>query len=203
MIAFKNAITPTDLADYLLQTFHNFAVPVQNARDMIIAQSNRIIKDERSQFLHTVKYFRSATGALLQKKEHEMQTAIRSLQQGSRQTVLAGGREIAQLAMALADSSAAFLSRENREIGYLEKTIALLDPDKVLKRGYSITMKNGRLVNSVTDLREGDLLTTILSDGSVASTVGSVSGIGKFLAGASAAPESPAGAPEFINNNDL
>lgn len=193
MIAFKNAITPTDLADYLLQTFHNFAVPVQNARDTIVAQSGRIIKDERSQFLHAVKYFRSATGSLLQKKEHDMQMAIRSLQQGSRRVVLGGGREIAQLAMTLAGSADTFLSRESREIGYLEKTVALLDPGKVLKRGYSITIKNGRLVNSVTDIREGDLLTTILSDGSVTSTVGSVSGAGK----------SPAGAPESINNDDL
>jgi exodeoxyribonuclease VII large subunit len=174
MIAFRNAITPTDLADYLLQQFHNFAVPVQNAVDTVLAQSKRIIKDERSQFLHTVKYFRSVTGSLLQKKEHEMQTAIRYLHQGARQAVQAGWRDTAQLAAALADKTGSFLLQENRELGYLEKTVALLDPDKVLKRGYSITMKNGRLVNSVTGLREGDLLTTLFSDGSVISAIGPI-----------------------------
>jgi exodeoxyribonuclease VII large subunit len=46
-----------------------------------------------------------------------------------------------------------------------------LDPLNVLKRGYSVTSVNGRIVASVKMLNEGDLIKTQLSDGSVISKV--------------------------------
>lgn len=148
MIACKNAITPTDLADYLLQKFHNFAVPVQNARQLINELSKRVIKEEKLRLLHAVRYFRSVTGHLLTKMNHEMYTAVRSLQQQSRQMFLSNTQEIA----------------------HLEKSVRLLDPANVLKRGYSITYKEGKLLKTIGDIAEGDLLNTLLSDGSVLST---------------------------------
>jgi exodeoxyribonuclease VII large subunit len=149
MIAFKNAITPTDLADYLLQKFHNYAVPVQNAREIVVSQSGRMIRDEKLRLLNAVRYFRSVTGSLLIRREHEVESAIQSLRQ--------------QISV--------YFARESREIGHIEKTIALLDPANILKRGYSITLKDGKLVNKMNDVKEGDLLTTIIADGSIASTV--------------------------------
>src|SRR5690606_17077939 len=36
MVAYKNAITPSELADFLIQKFHNFSVPVDKAWENII-----------------------------------------------------------------------------------------------------------------------------------------------------------------------
>ena len=43
MISFSNAITPTKLAEYLLQTFHNFSVPVQEAERKLVDKSRRLL----------------------------------------------------------------------------------------------------------------------------------------------------------------
>ena len=54
---------------------------------------------------------------------------------------------------------------------HLEDKLRLLDPQNVLKRGYSITLKDGKAVNSSADLDEGDEVTTRLAKGEFTSTV--------------------------------
>ena len=46
MISFSNAITPTKLAEYLIQMFHNFLVPVQEAENTVIDRSRRLLSEE-------------------------------------------------------------------------------------------------------------------------------------------------------------
>ena len=69
MVAFKNAITPTELADFLIQKFHNFAVPVQKAQDSIIDKCSQLIRDEKLRVLNSVKFFKSVTLSKLIKKQ--------------------------------------------------------------------------------------------------------------------------------------
>lgn len=49
--------------------------------------------------------------------------------------------------------------------------VAIMDPKNVLKRGYSITLHNGKAVTTAADLTPGDSIVTRLYDGSVESVV--------------------------------
>lgn len=49
-----------------------------------------------------------------------------------------------------------------------------MHPDNVLKRGYSITMINGKAIARLKDVKETDMLQTILVDGSIISEVKSI-----------------------------
>ena len=51
----------------------------------------------------------------------------------------------------------------------IEKNIELMNPVNVLKRGFSITLINGKVLKEVADVREGDILKTIISDGEITS----------------------------------
>lgn len=61
MIAYDNLITPTDLADYLIQKFHNFSVPVQKAEEKITTEARQIITNEKNEFQSLAKLFRSVS----------------------------------------------------------------------------------------------------------------------------------------------
>ncbi|MGV8136441.1 MAG: exodeoxyribonuclease VII large subunit [Mangrovibacterium sp.] len=52
-----------------------------------------------------------------------------------------------------------------------EEKIRLVDPLAVLKRGYSLTYRNGKLVRTIQELNQGDRLMTQLHDGKVESEV--------------------------------
>jgi exodeoxyribonuclease VII large subunit len=56
----------------------------------------------------------------------------------------------------------------------LEKRLSDLDPQNVLRRGYSITLLNRKALKSVDKVTEGDLLKTILYQGKIESIVKSI-----------------------------
>src|SRR5690606_20127668 len=45
MVCYYNAITPTKLAEFLIQKFHNFSVPVNEAEQKVIDLSLRFLQD--------------------------------------------------------------------------------------------------------------------------------------------------------------
>ena len=49
--------------------------------------------------------------------------------------------------------------------------LKILDPDNVLKRGYTVTSRNGTILKSVEMLKNGDNIETKFSDGTISSTV--------------------------------
>jgi exodeoxyribonuclease VII large subunit len=60
---------------------------------------------------------------------------------------------------------------EKKNLNLIQEKLRLVDPQNILKRGYSLTMLNGKIVKSVQTVKEGDLLETRLSDGTVESKV--------------------------------
>jgi exodeoxyribonuclease VII large subunit len=71
----------------------------------------------------------------------------------------------------LNDQSRAFTSRAMQKISQYEKMIEIMDPIHVLKRGFSITMAKNHVVHSAGELEQGEIIQTILSDGSVTSII--------------------------------
>ena len=58
-----------------------------------------------------------------------------------------------------------------QRISSLYEKIVLLDPHRVLRRGYSITSYNGKVVKSIDDIALGGTIHTALYDGTVHSNV--------------------------------
>ena len=63
------------------------------------------------------------------------------------------------------------LQQQQNNLKLIETKLQLLDPQQLLKKGYSFTTHNGKLVTSITQLAPGDTITTTLSDGIVDSVV--------------------------------
>ena len=61
--------------------------------------------------------------------------------------------------------------RERGKLDLWMKTIELHSPERIFKMGYSLTMVNGKLVRSQSEVNEGDLLETYLHDGVIQSVV--------------------------------
>ena len=63
------------------------------------------------------------------------------------------------------------LSEEQHRLQLLSKEIEHASPEKLLKRGYSMTLKNGKAVTDASLLQTGDELETVLAKGRVKSIV--------------------------------
>ena len=63
------------------------------------------------------------------------------------------------------------LLAENHRLQLMEEKLKALDPQLLLKRGYSITLHNGRAVKNATALKAGDEIETRLANGAIHSVV--------------------------------
>ena len=64
-----------------------------------------------------------------------------------------------------------YLSRYRHRLELLQQRLVDASPEKLLARGYSITLKDGKVVKNVGLLNEGDEITTLLQKGEVTSIV--------------------------------
>ena len=63
------------------------------------------------------------------------------------------------------------IEKANEKLGFLEQRLTLNDPRTILKRGYSITRINGKVVTNDLETNDGDIMETLLYDGKVTSVV--------------------------------
>lgn len=149
IVSYKNAITPTELADWLLQLFHNFAVPVQDAEKLILAESRQIIFREEQNLMQLLRLFRSVSS-----------NTTRPLVQ-----------RLDNIAASIGHFSKNILQHSKTELLHLEKQVALANPENLLKRGFSITRVNGKIVYSITDVTPNTEIVTQLMDGQIHSII--------------------------------
>jgi len=63
------------------------------------------------------------------------------------------------------------LNEQLKKLNYFEKSVSYLNPENVLKKGYSITKYKGKTLTKALKLKKGDVIETILYKGNVISEV--------------------------------
>ena len=63
------------------------------------------------------------------------------------------------------------LTQNTHKLELFEKSLSGADPVQILRKGYSITRCNGKVVTGASDLNIGDRLTTVFADGKVESEI--------------------------------
>lgn len=193
LVAFRNAITPTELADFLLQTFHEFAVPINDARKVLRSSSVRIIDFTKQVFNAETKHFKnSATNYLLEaknglvlksqkfKNEAKSQLSknrdkVNSAQNESRifsnQLIKHQQEKVEEITLLFPTKINNRLEKEQLRVLEMENMVRLMDPKNVLKRGYSITTLNGQTIQKNNQAKIGDTIQTVTFDFELSSTI--------------------------------
>jgi exodeoxyribonuclease VII large subunit len=169
MISFHNAITPTKLAEWLIQRFHDFSDPVERARDLIIDKSRRLITEHMKQFKSETKLFQSVTRNMLQQNKNNLKIQVQSLLQQSIFRFRNEKQKHIQLHQKISSGTLSFLKSKSSDLENVKKNIHNMSPENVLKRGYSITLLNGKSVKNAKDVKSGDILHTTLFQGKIKS----------------------------------
>lgn len=149
MVSHETKITPTEVAYYFIQRFRNFDERLQQWQQALAQYARNLLKDERMRLLQ-----------------------VESRRQQLAQMVLVNKRrDVENLQQLLPLLSRQLLNREKEKVARMENSVALLHPRNILKRGFSITLLNGKPVTKATELKAGDELVTQLHEGEVKSRV--------------------------------
>ncbi len=149
MVSHETKITPTEVAYYFIQRFRNFDERLQQWQQALAQYARNLLKDERMRLLQ-----------------------VESRRQQLAQMVLVNKRrDVENLQQLLPLLSRQLLNREKEKVARMENSVALLHPRNILKRGFSVTLLNGKPVTKATELKAGDELVTQLHEGEIKSRV--------------------------------
>ena len=77
--------------------------------------------------------------------------------------------EISGVGRRLSNKKAHTIQNRLHKMELFENTLKHVSPEAILKRGYSITLANGRVVKKASDVGPGVELRTLLSEGEIVS----------------------------------
>lgn len=171
LVSYRNAITPTELADFLIQRVHDFALPLERATETIIECARRRLLDESRQFTFAVRTFRTATTNALTGHRREIQAKATAISQHAKFSLRRRDDACIRATDVLRRAINLHVQQFRTTLDSFEKTVTVMDPVHVLRRGFSITTVDGKVIRSVADATAGDILQTTTADGVVTSTV--------------------------------
>jgi exodeoxyribonuclease VII large subunit len=149
IVAHRSLKTPTAVADFLIDCMNN-------AENHLVDLSNEIT--DRSKLM-------------LEKSKKKIETSRLRLIPVARAQLSLNGTAIIRKKEILASSSKNRLSIINNQLAGFNNSLKILDPENVLKRGYTITSMKGKILKKSKQLKRDDVLDTKFSDGSLSSKV--------------------------------
>lgn len=148
-VADLRAPTPSAAAELAVPDGNRLRQKIQSLQSTAeYALKQRLIQDE-AQLVRLSKSFSEEMDSLWKRKEAQLSLL--------RERAAAAG--------------SAFLTPKENRLAILAGRLSALSPLSVLARGYSVTMKNKKACLSAGELAEGDVITTLLRDGTIRSRI--------------------------------
>lgn len=171
MVAHTRAKTPTAVAEFLISRMSDVMLALEELQDGIISIVNTRLQEESlllntfstQAVLHLKNWRRIQQNSLDQMKSDILKSVY--------QLVKNENNKLPVLESDLKKLSLQILKDNSNRLDNLDKYLQLVSPDAIMKKGYTLTLKNGKMVKNPTDLNKGDEITTIFSEGRVDSIV--------------------------------
>ncbi len=205
MIAYRSAITPTELAIFFVDIFHQFDRSVVEMKRLIVEETYYVLSNTKKTLLNESRVFRNASASCiisnkqswrqqrtdlarnannvqktnwvsLRSQAHNFRSNIKTqyrittntLQHEQQKLAVISTKYILEKDIYLQDYRVLLLNNvskitdnASKVLAQIETTIKLVHPDNTLKKGYTITLFNGKILSKENYPKEGDeLLTT-------------------------------------------
>lgn len=149
MVAHTYHITPTEVAFSLIHCFLNFDEKLQDYQNRIVERAKLILTNEKTKLLELDAQRKIAAPKVLGQYQNRLN----------------------QLSQMIVMHSKELFLMQRMALDNITEKMALLHPDNILKRGFSVTRFNGKAVTSADKLPSGAEIVTKLYEGEVTSVV--------------------------------
>ncbi len=171
MVAHTRLKTPTAVAEFLIGRIDRAAIEAVNLQEQISGSVSEILSKHKTLLQTLGNRFPvlavnriERNRAMLQRWELQIPVAVDGL-------LARRANVLETLQLFLKNRTEQRLSEYGKFIQLTEQFIKMASPDYVLKRGYSLTLKDGRIRKHASDFRPGDRLITRFADGDIVSIV--------------------------------
>jgi exodeoxyribonuclease VII large subunit len=171
MVAHLALKTPTAVADFIIEQMADVENRVMEGWNSIRDQA-RIILDRNKQLVETAAIrLMPLSGMMIARARLVPDRQAQRLFSATKAAIKNNQLLLENSGRNLGTGTRNMLARKKSDFLNLEKTIELVKPENVLRRGYTITSHDGKIVKSAKDIKDGDVLDTTFADGLVTSKV--------------------------------
>lgn len=180
MVAYYHAITPTQIAQFLINQFENAWNNLQSLSRRVLQSTQCILTQEERRILLQQKYLQWSSQKYLIKWEHELLQINFQLNQLPIQSLNAWRIVFKQLSEQLDSSIQSFLSEQKEELelheekwehltterlkshkkdlSHLIQRADWMNPERILKRGYALIAQNEKIITESSLLKDGEFI---------------------------------------------
>jgi exodeoxyribonuclease VII large subunit len=192
-VAYADRITPTDAADFLIESIaefdgllneylnriHDLYLDVQTAEQTRLLNLFSVLKLHYRRFSESTrkKLQEHVFGLRYQLQQHirtsdiRLERSLTLIRSGSLKLIKNENECLNELMLQISKVPDELIQELDKKIKQLESSVRHLDPKEVLKRGYSITRLNNQAVRNSSMLKKGAIIKTQFYEGSIESEV--------------------------------
>ena len=171
MVSHTFCITPTKAAGVLVERIREVAENLDYLEEEIIRRSENFVSDQKTKLQSLAAKTESLSSRYFRVHQEELSGKRHNILSALKVALTQSKESLSRGSDALSSSLRTIFKNSRDHLKYLDGKVRILDPQNTLRRGYSITLKGERAVKSINDLKERDLIKTILYQGSVISEV--------------------------------
>ena len=171
MVAHTRAKTPTAVAALLVDNLKGTLDRIESARAAAANSVSRRMDIERMRIGRMAERIPALFSLTSARHNARLDSLFAKITSSARRMLTAGSVRVDRLSAAVAPAVGRKITAESHRIELLAQRAEASDPARLLKRGYSITLKDGRAVRSSAELNDGDLIETRLGKGRITSKV--------------------------------
>ena len=171
MISYQRVKTPTAAAAFLINHLAEVYARVMDAQEAIVQNVKHRLQVEKmrlDRLSNTIpvqfSLVKTKQGAYLDRLMNRFTTNLQS-------KVSNAQRKFEIISQNIQPVLERKMLNESYHLQLLQQRIQSQDPALLLKRGYSITLKDGKSVRSASQLKSGDIIETKFAEGSVKAEV--------------------------------
>lgn len=165
LVAHTRLKTPTAVAAFLLERMDRVAGELSLLQQQLVQDAERILLAQRNFLQLLSTRFPERVLNRIERSRSELHRLAAALPSAVSTLLARQDKGLEQMKGRIRSAVENRCSREKQQLQLTEQFIRMASPDYVLKRGYSLALKDGRIVKSPAGLAPGDSLTVRWADG--------------------------------------
>ena len=171
LVAHTRLKTPTAVAEFLIARMDQAAQTVEELQQTMTQSASVRLLQEKQRLQSYATRFPALVGQRMERNRtllHQLGAKLPTMAQGFVERKRA---MVDRLVMQLRNATTTHLAEKQRFLQLQEQFVRMASPDYILRRGYSLTLREGKIIKRAEELQVGDELTTRFMDGEVKSII--------------------------------
>lgn len=171
LISHTRVKTPTAAAECIITYVHEFAELLEGYRNEIIQNTVDIIDVEKDHLKRCINKFSALVSGYQISEDARLNICMQKLKSSMQSYIQKEYNRLEQILMCYPLKLRSIQEKERYHLNMVEFRLKAYMPETILSRGYSITLKDGKVITDTSVLKIGDRLITYVSKGNMESVV--------------------------------